>query len=126
MDSEEPLEEDDDGNMELNPVFEKESYDEKDSSSTTNNKEEGDNSINSNELGDIIINATPQFITCNEPEIYSELDVQNAISCGDFARVVQIKTQVNLTDHQKFCLLQKRFVPSFNYKFPTHLLSNIP
>ena len=37
-----------------------------------------------------------------------------------------MKTQVHLTDHQMFCLLQKHFVPSFNYKFLTCLLSNIP
>ena len=37
-----------------------------------------------------------------------------------------MKTQVHLTDHQTFYLLQKHFVPSFNYKFPTCLLSNIP
>ena len=41
--------------MELNPVFEKESYDKQDSSSTANNKEEGDNSINNNKPGDTII-----------------------------------------------------------------------
>ena len=57
---EELLEEDDDDNIELHPVFEKESsqYDEQDGSSMANNKDEGDNSINSNELGDILINAT--------------------------------------------------------------------
>ena len=65
---EEPSEEDDDDNVELHPVFEKESsqYDEQDSSSMANNKDEGDNSINSNELGDILINATLQFIVINQ------------------------------------------------------------
>ena len=120
---EEQLEEGDDG-IELNPVSEEEPDNEQDSSSTANNNEEGDNST---ELDGTITNAThAQSITCNEPEIYSESDVQNAISCGDFGRVVQIKTQVNLTDHQKFCLLQKHFVPSSNYRFPIRLLSSIP
>ena len=120
---EEQLEEGDDG-IELNPISEEEPDNEQDSSSTANNNEEGDNST---ELDGTITNAThAQSITCNEPEIYSESDVQNAISCGDFGRVVQIKTQVNLTDHQKFCLLQKHFVPSSNYKFPIRLLSSIP
>ena len=77
---EEPLEEDDDGSMELNPVSEKESYNKQDSSNTANNNEEGDNSINRNELGGTIINATLQFSTCNEPEIYSESDIQNAFT----------------------------------------------
>ena len=43
---------------------------------TNNNKEEGNNSINSNELDGTIIYATQQFITCNKPEIYSELAVE--------------------------------------------------
>ena len=119
MDSEEEQLEENDDSIELNPVSEEEPDNEQDSSycSTANNNEEGDNNT---EL------THAQSITYNEPEIYSESDVQNAVSCGDFGRVVQIKTQVNLTDHQKFCLLQKHFVPSSNYKFPICLLSNIP
>ena len=44
---EEPLAEDDDDNIELHPVFVKESsqYDKQDSSSMANNKDAGDNSI---------------------------------------------------------------------------------
>ena len=124
MDSEE---EEDDGSMELNPVSEKESDNEQDCSSIANDDAEGDNSMNSNELGGTTsYSATPQSISCNNPEVYSESDVQSAISCGDFGRVVQIKTQVNLTDHQKFFLLKKHFVPSSNHKFPTRMISNIP
>lgn len=125
MDSEE---EEDDGSMELNPVSEKESDNEQDCSSIAKDDAElhtGDNSMNSNEL-DGTSSATLQSISCNNPEVYSESDIQGAISCGDFGRVVQIKTQVNLTDHQKFFLLKKHFVPSSNYKFPTRMISNIP
>ena len=65
---EEPLEKDDDGNMELNLVLENESlqYDMQDGSSMANNKEDGDNSINSNNLGNTIINATSPFIVINQ------------------------------------------------------------
>ena len=122
---EEPLAEDD-STVELNQVSEKESDNEQDCSSIANQYEEGDSSMNSSELGGTIISATLQSSSCDEPEIYSESGIQNAISCGDFGRVVQIKTQVNLTDHQKFFLLQKHFVPSSNYKFPTRILSNTP
>ena len=103
MDSEE---EEDDGSMELNAVSEKES-------DIANDDAEGDNSMNSNELGGTTsYSATPQSISCNNPEVYSESDVQSAISCGDFGRVMQIKTQVNLTDHQKF-FAEKAFCSFF-------------
>ena len=105
--------------MELNPVSEKESDNVQDCSSIANDNEEGDNNMNSSELGSTTI-------SCNKPEIYSESDIQNAISCGDFGRVVQIRSQVNLTDHQKLFLLQKHFISSSNYKFPTCILSNTP
>ena len=87
MDSEE---EGDDGSMELNPISEKESDNEQDCSSIANDDAEGDNSMNSNELGGTgSYGATPQSISCNNSEVYSESDVQSAISCGDSGRVVQ-------------------------------------
>ena len=104
LDSEEEQLEEDDSSIELNSVSEKRSDNEQDSSIIANNDEEGDNSINSIDLGGTIINTISQSVTCNEPEVYSESEVQNAISCGDFGRVVQMKTQVNLTDDQSiFC-----------------------
>ena len=126
LDSEEEQLEEDDSSNEHNPVSEKRSDNEQDSSIIANNDEEGDNSINSIDLGGTIINTISQSVTCNEPEAYSESEVQNAISCGDFGRVVQMKTQVKLTAHQTYFLLQKHFIPSSDYKFPTRLLSNIP
>ena len=101
---EEPLEEDD-GTVELNQVSEKESDNEQDCSSIANHYEEDDSSMNSSELGGTTISATLQSSSCNEPEIYSESDIQNAISCGDFGRVVQIKTLVNLTITKSFSIL---------------------
>ena len=117
---EEPIEKDD-SNMFLNPVYENEPDNEHNcSSSVAYDNEEDNNSMYSSEAGGTI-SAILQPVSCsNQPEIYSESDIQSAITCGDFGKVVQ----VDLTDHQKFSLLKKPFVPSPNYKFPTRIINS--
>ena len=110
----------DDSSMESNPVSENESDDEQDYSGHGNNDVEGDNSIANNELG-----FAGTATLSKNPVAYSESDIQGTISSGDFGRVVEMKAQVNLTDHQKFFLLKKHFVPSSNHKFPTRMINNI-
>ena len=110
----------DDSSMESNPVSENESDDEQDYSGHGNNDVEGDNSIANNELG-----FAGTATLSNNPVAYSESDIQGMINSGDFGRVVEMKAQVNLTDHLKFFLLKKHFVPSSNHKFPTRMINNI-
>lgn len=42
-----------------------------------------------------------------------------AVSSGDFGQVAILKTERKLTDHEKFALLSRHFVPHRTYKFPT-------
>ena len=51
----------------------------------------------------------------------TELDP--AVCSGDFGQVVLLKARRNLTDHEKFMLLTKHFVPPHSYKFPAHFVS---
>jgi len=43
----------------------------------------------------------------------------------DFEMIAQLKSQVNLTDQQKYFLLKKHYVPTSNYKFPTRVINKI-
>ena len=51
----------------------------------------------------------------------TELDP--AVCSGDFGQVVLLKARRNLTDHEKFMLLTKHFVPPHSYKFPARFVS---
>ncbi len=54
----------------------------------------------------------------------TELDsVHAAVSSGDFGQVVLLKAKRSLTDHEKFVLLTKHFVPPRSYKFPSRFVS---
>ena len=43
-----------------------------------------------------------------------------AVSSGDFDRVVHLKAERELTDSEKFYLLNHHFVPRIGYQFPSH------
>ena len=43
-----------------------------------------------------------------------------AVSSGDFDRVVHLKAERELTDNEKFYLLNHHFVPGVGYQFPSH------
>ena len=43
-----------------------------------------------------------------------------AVSSGDFDRVVHLKAERELTDSEKFYLLNHHFIPGINYQFPAH------
>ena len=102
---EEPSE-NNENSMELNPVAEIETDNEQCISIVAYHNEEGD--VIGREPGGSI---STTLESCNQlqPAIYSESDIQCVISCGDFGRVVQMQSQVNLTDHQKYSLLKKHF-----------------
>ena len=50
-------------------------------------------------------------------------ELNPAVCSGDFGQVVLLKARRNLTDHEKFMLLTKHFVPPHSYKFPAHFVS---
>ena len=53
----------------------------------------------------------------------SEPVLHPAVSSGDFGKVVQLKADRKLTDHEKLILLTKHFIPPRNYKFPARFIS---
>ena len=46
-----------------------------------------------------------------------------AISSGDFGKVLPLKANRKLTEHEKFILLTKHFIPPRSYKFPVRFVS---
>ena len=60
-------------------------------------------------------------VQCNEVPSDSEtLAMHPAVSSGDFDRVVQLKTERDLTDSEKLFLLNHHFLPGASYRFPIH------
>ena len=56
---------------------------------------------------------------CKLPDDASGEAMHPAISSGDFGRVVQLKAERKLTDHERLSLLDRHFIPPRNYSFPT-------
>jgi len=48
---------------------------------------------------------------------------QNAICSGDLGKIVKLKLERHLTDHEKYMLLKKHFVPASNFKFPPRIFN---
>ena len=61
---------------------------------------------------------TSQVHTCDNSS-----ELHPAVSSGDFGKVVLLKADRNLTDHEKFTLLTKHFIPPRSYKFPARPVS---
>lgn len=47
-----------------------------------------------------------------------------AVESGDFGRVVELKSERQLTNAEKYFLLKHHFIPDKNYKFPVHQLGD--
>lgn len=52
-------------------------------------------------------------------------DEHIAISSGDFGKVVGLKLNRKLTDHEKYLFLTNHFVPPRNYQFPPRLVGGL-
>lgn len=61
--------------------------------------------------------------TDHESENDKSNELDPAISLGDFGKVVLLKANRKLTDHEKLFLLNNHFVPPHSYKFPPRLVS---
>jgi len=63
-----------------------------------------------------------EMLVMDEVSTSPEHNLDPAVSCGDFHRVVNYKNsrQKELTDHEKHYLLNHHFIPSATYKFPSH------
>ena len=55
---------------------------------------------------------------CGNSSGSSESLLHPVVSLGDFGKVIQLKVERKLTDHEKLILLAKHFIPPCNYKFP--------
>jgi len=45
------------------------------------------------------------------------------ICLGDFGKVVKLKSERSLTDHEKYTLLKNHFIPTSNFKFPPRIFN---
>ena len=71
----------------------------------------------------IASNTSKHPVQCNEVQndnTCTGVSMDPAVSSGDFDRVVQLKTERDLTDSEKFFLLNHHFVPGNSYQFPAH------
>ena len=88
-------------------------------SSDSNSEDDSDD-----EPGDNLSDGSSRGDSDGEEQTDTHLaSMHPAVSSGDFGKVVQLKAQRELSDREKFYLLNHHFVPSKGYSFPARTFS---